>query len=69
MEEGNAEFGEMTSRNGPTLVVLELPRGSLSTELGAWFRCKHSGQRIALDDDDDSNFALYMYKFCATPKS
>ena len=34
MEEGNAEFGEMTSTNGPTLVVLELPRGSLSTELG-----------------------------------
>ena len=35
MEEGNAEFGEMTTRNGPILVVLELPRGSLSTELGA----------------------------------
>ena len=50
-------LGEMTSRSGQTPAVLELPRGSLSIELGGvvWFSCKHSGHRIALDGDDDDD--------------
>ena len=43
IEEGNEERGGMTSRGGPAPVALEVPRGSLSIDLGGVVRLQRFG--------------------------